>query len=79
MHWYDMPQLLFLNLGFGEIVGIALIVLLLFGAKRIPEVMRSLGEGIREFKKASAEATSDLRRAVEDSEPADTEKKKGQG
>ncbi len=39
------------NLGFGEIVAIVVVVLLLFGAKRIPELMRSLGRGIQEFKK----------------------------
>ena len=39
------------NLGFGEIVAIVVVVLLLFGAKRIPELMRSLGRGVQEFKK----------------------------
>ena len=38
------------NLGFREILVILLIVLLLFGAKRIPELARSLGRGIGEFK-----------------------------
>ena len=40
------------NLGFGEIMGILVIVLLLFGAKRIPEIAGSMGKGIREFKKS---------------------------
>jgi sec-independent protein translocase protein TatA len=40
------------NLGFGEIMGILIIVLLLFGAKRIPEIAGSMGKGIREFKKS---------------------------
>ena len=35
-----------------EVVVILLVVLLLFGAKRLPEIGRALGEGIREFKKA---------------------------
>lgn len=39
------------NLGIGEILIIGLIVLLLFGAKRIPEVAGSFGKGIREFKR----------------------------
>lgn len=44
-------KLLFLgNLGFGEILLIALIVLLLFGGKKIPELMRALGRGVRSFK-----------------------------
>lgn len=40
------------NLGFTEIMVILLVVLLLFGAKRLPEVGASIGKGIREFKKS---------------------------
>ena len=39
------------NIGFGELVVILLILLLVFGAKRLPEIGRSLGHTIREFKK----------------------------
>ncbi|MDO4703184.1 MULTISPECIES: twin-arginine translocase TatA/TatE family subunit [Tannerella] len=46
-----MNQLLFLgNLGTGEIIIIAVLVLLLFGGKKIPELMKGLGKGIRNFK-----------------------------
>ena len=45
-----MNALLFLNLGAGEIVLIALVVLLLFGGKKIPELMKGLGKGVRNFK-----------------------------
>ena len=45
-----MNTLLFLNLGAGEIVLIALVVLLLFGGKKIPELMKGLGKGDRNFK-----------------------------
>ncbi len=38
------------NLGTGEILIIALIVLLLFGGKKIPELMRGLGKGVKSFK-----------------------------
>ena len=38
------------NLGAGEIFVIALVVLLLFGGKKIPELMKGLGKGIRSFK-----------------------------
>ncbi len=41
------------TLGFQEILLILLIVVVLFGAKKIPELMRGLGTGIKEFKKAS--------------------------
>ena len=46
-----MKTLLFLqNLGAGEIIIIALVVLLLFGGKKIPELMRGIGKGVRSFK-----------------------------
>lgn len=48
------------NLGFGEIMGILIIVLLLFGAKRIPEIAGSMGKGIREFKKSVNEVQSSV-------------------
>lgn len=38
------------NLGTGEIIIIALIVLLLFGGKKIPELMKGLGKGVKNFK-----------------------------
>ena len=41
---------MFLNLGAGEIVLIALVILLLFGGKKIPELMKGLGKGVRNFK-----------------------------
>ena len=43
----------FPTLGFTEILLIVLVVVLLFGAKKIPELMRGLGTGIKEFKNAS--------------------------
>ena len=46
-----MDQLLFLgNLGTGEIIIIAIIVLLLFGSKKIPELMKGIGKGVKNFK-----------------------------
>lgn len=48
------------NLGFGEIMGILVIVLLLFGAKRIPEIAGSMGKGIREFKKSVNEVQNSV-------------------
>ncbi|MGE0354098.1 MAG: twin-arginine translocase TatA/TatE family subunit [Gemmatimonadales bacterium] len=43
---------MFGNLGFGEILMILVVVLLLFGAKRLPEIGSSIGKGIREFKRS---------------------------
>ena len=46
-----MNTLLFLgNLGTGEIVIIAIVVLLLFGGKKIPELMKGIGKGVKNFK-----------------------------
>ncbi|MEP6991619.1 MAG: twin-arginine translocase TatA/TatE family subunit [bacterium] len=42
---------MFGNLGFGEMMVIMVIVLVLFGAKRVPEISASFGKGIREFKR----------------------------
>jgi sec-independent protein translocase protein TatA len=49
------------NLGLGEMVLIFLVVLLLFGAKRLPEIGSSLGKGIREFKGSMKEVERDLK------------------
>ena len=46
-----------LMLGTWEIVAIVAVVLLLFGGKKLPEMMRGLGRGISEFKKGAAEVT----------------------
>ena len=51
---------MFGNLGFPEILIIMVIVLLLFGAKRIPEIAGSMGKGIKEFKKNINEATREI-------------------
>lgn len=57
------PLFLFFNLGGGEIFIILLIVLMLFGAKKIPEFARGLGKGIRQFK----DATDNIQRDIQDS------------
>ena len=63
------PLAIFQNLNAPEIVLIFLVVLLLFGAKRLPELFRSFGKSIREFKKATSEIEDDIRTAM-DEEPA---------
>ncbi len=60
------------NIGTGEIIIIALIVLLLFGGKKIPELTKGLGKGVKSFKDAS-----DGKFDFEDKEkPAESEEKK---
>lgn len=62
-----MNTLAFLqNINGPEILLIFLIVLLLFGAKRLPELFRSFGKSIREFKKATTEIEEDIRTAMDE-------------
>ena len=58
------------NLSPWEIGLIFLLILLLFGAKRIPELARSLGKSIREFKKATRGIENEIREAVDEEEEA---------
>ena len=53
------------GLGAPEIAVIVLVVLVLFGAKKIPEIMRGMGQGIREFKTASQEAVDEVQKLTE--------------
>jgi TatA/E family protein of Tat protein translocase len=57
---------MFSNLGFGELAIILVIVMVLFGAKRIPEIGSSIGKGIREFKKGVSEIQDSTRTAMLD-------------
>lgn len=54
----------FLNMGGGEIMLIMLAVLLLFGGKKLPELARGLGKGIREFKDASEGVKREIHRNI---------------
>lgn len=56
------PMMFLQDLGMTELILIALVVLLLFGGKKIPELMRGLGRGIREFK----DAKDNVRREMEE-------------
>ena len=52
------------NLGATEIILIAFVVLLLFGGKKIPELMRGLGRGVREFKDAKDNVRKELEESI---------------
>ena len=58
-------------LGWPEIIGILIVVLVLFGAKKVPELMRGMGQGLKEFKKATREVQDEVQRAIEE-EPHST-------
>ena len=55
------------GMGGGEIVLIFAVILLLFGAKKLPELARGLGKGINEFKRASNDVTEEFHRAADES------------
>lgn len=66
-------SLMFLgNLGTGEIIIIALVVLLLFGGKKIPELMRGIGKGVKSFK----DGMNDIEKQI-NAEPEETPAKQG--
>ena len=54
------------GLGTGEILIILFVVLLLFGAKKLPELAKGLGKGIKEFKEASSSIKDEVTKSVND-------------
>jgi sec-independent protein translocase protein TatA len=63
------------GLGPQELIVILIIVVILFGGKKIPEIMRGLGQGLREFRKASSQATEDLKKLTEAEDDEDKQGK----
>src|SRR6185295_4431791 len=58
-------NVMFAMLNGWEVVAILAVVLILFGAKRLPELARGLGQGIREFKKSSREIQDEIQQAID--------------
>ena len=67
-----MEAFITLAIGVWQIVVIVLLVLLLFGGRKIPELMRGVGQGMQEFKKATADNADDDEVILDDTE--DTKK-----
>lgn len=65
---------MFGNFGFWEIFVIVFVVLLLFGAKKIPELAKGIGSGMKEFKKALKDVENEVK--LEDDETKDKDKTK---
>jgi len=59
------------NLGFTELLMILVIVLVLFGARRVPEIGASIGKGIREFKKNISDVDREVREPLRESRSSD--------
>ena len=71
----SLSMLLFISsLGASEIILIFLVVLLLFGGTKIPELMRGLGRGIREFNNAKNSVEDEIRQGMRDAEKKGVEK-----
>lgn len=64
-----LNQLLLIgNLGMGELIIILIIILLLFGAKKIPDLMKGLGRGVRSFKEGMNEVKNDIEAPADEKE-----------
>ena len=57
---------MFENMGMGELLIVLLVILVLFGSKKIPDLAQGLGKGIREFKKAVKDVQEDIKIPDED-------------
>lgn len=62
---------MFGNLSGSEIIILAVIVLLVFGANRLPEAGRAVGKGLREFKRALTDAENSINQLPSDQQPAE--------
>lgn len=60
-----------MNLGTGEIILIVLVILLLFGAKRLPELAKSIGKSVKSFKSGLNEVEKEIKDETEDSPKKD--------
>ena len=69
MHNYQL-----IMIGTWEIVAIVLIIVLLFGGKKIPELMKGLGKGVKSFKEGMNEVEKEVNEAVKEDKPKKEEK-----
>ena len=60
--------LAFFNFGTGEVIVIVAVILLLFGGKKIPELMKGIGKGVNSFRQGMNEVEDELKKPIEDSE-----------
>ncbi len=63
------------GVGFQEVLLIALVVLLFFGGKKIPELMKGLGKGVKSFKDGIRDVENEVKAPVEEMKEADKDKK----
>ena len=58
--FFANPTLALFNLGGSELILILALVIIMFGAKKLPELARGMGQGIKEFKKATKEVSDEM-------------------
>ncbi len=56
---------MFSNIGFGELLLVGLIALVLFGPDKLPEMLRMFGKGMKEFKKAVSDVENEIKESIE--------------
>jgi len=66
-----MSNILLFGLGMQEVLVIAVIILILFGGKKIPELMKGLGQGVKSFKDGMKEVSDDTGSAADTAKKAD--------
>ncbi len=64
------------GMGPWELLIVFLVILLLFGAKRLPDIAQGLGKGIREFRKAMKDTTEELKGSLDEPAPPNDKEKK---
>ncbi|MFM2291958.1 MAG: hypothetical protein RIS29_1771 [Bacteroidota bacterium] len=69
-----MNHLLFMNLGAPEIIIIAIIILLLFGGKKIPELMHGIGKGVKSFKDGMNNVEEEIKKDINKTDNKDAAK-----
>lgn len=70
-----MIPALFGNLGTGEVIIIVVVILLLFGGKKIPELMRGIGKGVRSFRQGMNDITDEINKTDQKATGNDAERK----
>ena len=71
-----LNSVLLWSLGFPEVLVLALLVILLFGGKKIPELMKGLGKGVKSLKAGMSEAENEIKKTKEEIEKPSEEEKK---
>jgi sec-independent protein translocase protein TatA len=70
----NLPMAFIQNMGWGEWLVILAVALLLFGSKKLPELARSVGKSVNEFKRGLADVQNNVHKAAGEDDKSDSEK-----